>query len=250
MNKLLSCFSIVVAISLVGNAVEASDYTLLNGDVNGDFERDVSDGVYLLSHLFLGGPAPVPIATCGDDEPILVENGDMNGDMALDVSDPILLLNWLYVGGDEPAAACDFGGSGGQATTTTEVTHVDTTILAPRVNPCNGDVLLFSGKINGVTHTTVRPDDSLTFVFIASWASLIGTSILTGKEYHVLGGARITFNFGPGAEESTAVNKEYIIDPDGNIGVISFLLKATRDTNDNVRVDLADISFECIETGN
>ena len=32
-----------------------------NGDVNGDGEIDISDQVYLLFHLFTGGPAPIPI---------------------------------------------------------------------------------------------------------------------------------------------------------------------------------------------
>lgn len=31
-----------------------------NGDVNADGNLDISDAVYLLSHLFLGGPEPVP----------------------------------------------------------------------------------------------------------------------------------------------------------------------------------------------
>jgi len=33
-----------------------------NGDVNGDTALDISDAVYLLTHLFHGGPAPVAIA--------------------------------------------------------------------------------------------------------------------------------------------------------------------------------------------
>ena len=32
-----------------------------NGDVNGDEKLDLSDAVYTLQHLFMGGPAPVPI---------------------------------------------------------------------------------------------------------------------------------------------------------------------------------------------
>ena len=35
-----------------------------NGDTNGDGAYDISDAVYLLSWLFLGGPAPVPILEC------------------------------------------------------------------------------------------------------------------------------------------------------------------------------------------
>ncbi len=40
----------------------------LNGDVNGDASRDVSDAVYLLRFLFQGGPEPVAIAAPGDLE--------------------------------------------------------------------------------------------------------------------------------------------------------------------------------------
>ena len=32
-----------------------------NGDVNGDGSRDISDAVYMLNWLFLGGPAPLPM---------------------------------------------------------------------------------------------------------------------------------------------------------------------------------------------
>jgi len=83
-------------------------FTLENGDVNGDQDRDVSDGIYLLSHLFLGGPAPVPLAYCGGFSPA-VTNGDSNGNGQLDVSDPIQILSWLYVGGVEPVVACGEG---------------------------------------------------------------------------------------------------------------------------------------------
>src|SRR5688572_31884936 len=33
-----------------------------NGDVNADQALDISDPVYLLSHLFFAGPPPVPLA--------------------------------------------------------------------------------------------------------------------------------------------------------------------------------------------
>ncbi len=45
-----------------------------NGDTNGDGERDLSDAVYLLNWLFVGGPEPV---AAGDDcPPRFVDNGD------------------------------------------------------------------------------------------------------------------------------------------------------------------------------
>jgi hypothetical protein len=51
----------VVVLSLTGHqagAVQAPPAG--NGDVNGDGEINLSDAVYLLTALFLGGPAPVP----------------------------------------------------------------------------------------------------------------------------------------------------------------------------------------------
>ena len=36
-------------------------YALDNGDVNGDLERDLGDGIYLLRTLFARGPQPAPL---------------------------------------------------------------------------------------------------------------------------------------------------------------------------------------------
>jgi hypothetical protein len=89
---------------------ESMGFALQNGDTNGDLDRDLSDGVYLLSHLFLGGPGPVPLAYCAGAAPA-VRNGDTNGDGSLDLSDGVHLLNWLAAGGLAPEPACP-GGSG------------------------------------------------------------------------------------------------------------------------------------------
>src|SRR6266542_999135 len=66
---------------------------IINGDSNGDWDIDLSDGVYLLNFLYGGGPAPVPV-DCGTGL-ISSENGDSNGDGSKDVSDVIVLLGWL-----------------------------------------------------------------------------------------------------------------------------------------------------------
>lgn len=84
-------------------------YALDNGDVNGDHERDISDVLYLFSNLYLGGPAPVPLAYCAGLAPA-VANGDSNADGAVDLSDGIQILGWLFIGAAEPAAACGDGG--------------------------------------------------------------------------------------------------------------------------------------------
>ena len=73
MRKLTVALLFVIAILLAGrfwqelnsiaNAGGADPLaTLLNGDVNGDQILDMSDAVYLLIHLFNGGPEPVAFA--------------------------------------------------------------------------------------------------------------------------------------------------------------------------------------------
>ena len=73
MRKLTVALLFVIAILLAGrfwqelnSIASAGDNdplaTLLNGDVNGDQVLDMSDAVYLLIHLFNGGPDPVAFA--------------------------------------------------------------------------------------------------------------------------------------------------------------------------------------------
>jgi hypothetical protein len=103
--------AVCLALSLPLPAVESSGvvgFALDNGDVNGDLARDVSDPIYLLAHLFLGGPEAAPLAHCGAQAP-LVRNGDANGDGNLDVSDPIRLLGWLFDSAPAPLHPCGDG---------------------------------------------------------------------------------------------------------------------------------------------
>jgi len=78
-----------------------------NGDVNGDAVVDISDAVYLLGWLFLGGPAPAPLCdTAGVGADCAADNGDTNGDTELDISDVLYLLIWHFLGGPEPLPIC------------------------------------------------------------------------------------------------------------------------------------------------
>ncbi len=63
------------------------------GDVNDDGKHDISDGIFHLSHLFLGGER----WNCD-------EGADINGDGKQDISDPVYLLTHLFLGGPEPPA--------------------------------------------------------------------------------------------------------------------------------------------------
>ncbi len=96
-------------------ATEVVGYALENGDTNGDLTRDLSDGIYALSNLFLGGPSPVPLATCSGRTPA-VRNGDTNGDGSLDVSDIVGLFNWLFSSGPAPVSSCGDGLAGNAGT--------------------------------------------------------------------------------------------------------------------------------------
>ncbi len=52
-----------------GDVITDPGFALENGDTNGDLERDLSDAVYLLGHLFLGGPGPVELQPCATEPP-------------------------------------------------------------------------------------------------------------------------------------------------------------------------------------
>lgn len=69
------------------------DLRFIRGDTNGDGFADISDSIYGLSHLFLGGPGP----DCDDA-------ADVNDDGAIDISDMIYALSFLFLGGRPPPA--------------------------------------------------------------------------------------------------------------------------------------------------
>ena len=91
--------------------LRVADPAIENGDTNGDGRRDLSDGIYLLLHLFLGGAAPVSgscpeLPPCLVPQIVVVENGDTNGDSRRDVADAVTLLEWLFRAGRPPVPLC------------------------------------------------------------------------------------------------------------------------------------------------
>ena len=62
------------------------------GDVNQDGAINIGDPIYLLTHLFNSGPAPLPVP----------EVGDVNGDGGVDIGDAISLLTFLFNNGPAP----------------------------------------------------------------------------------------------------------------------------------------------------
>jgi hypothetical protein len=65
--------------------------TFIRGDTNADGDLNITDGIFLLNYLYLGGTAP----------PCL-DSADCNDDGEHNITDGIFILNYLYLGGTEP----------------------------------------------------------------------------------------------------------------------------------------------------
>lgn len=64
----------------------------LAGNANGDASRNVADAVYLVNHIFKGGPQPTPLMKCGD----------ANCDINVNVADAVYMINYVFNGGPTP----------------------------------------------------------------------------------------------------------------------------------------------------
>jgi len=93
MRKHFNLLTILVISAIIGlTAAEVrSDY--ICGDANGDSDVNVSDAVYIINYVFVGGDPPDPL-----------EIADCNCDTDVNVSDAVYIINYVFVGGNEP---CD-----------------------------------------------------------------------------------------------------------------------------------------------
>ena len=66
------------------------------GDANADLSVNVSDAVYIINYVFVGGDAPNPL-----------ESADANCDLSVNVSDAVYIINFVFSGGNNP---CDTDG--------------------------------------------------------------------------------------------------------------------------------------------
>ncbi|MEE9443104.1 MAG: dockerin type I domain-containing protein [candidate division Zixibacteria bacterium] len=73
---------------------DACDYVC--GDANGDRNPDIGDAVFIINHVFKGGPAPDPVVA-----------GDANCDGNTDVGDAVYIINHVFKGGPAPCAGCE-----------------------------------------------------------------------------------------------------------------------------------------------
>ncbi len=68
------------------------------GDVNADREITISDAVYMINYIFMGG-----------DEPDPIETGEVNCDGRISLVDAVYIINYIFADGYEP---CDPDGDG------------------------------------------------------------------------------------------------------------------------------------------
>ncbi|MGB7062239.1 MAG: hypothetical protein WBF13_07790 [Candidatus Zixiibacteriota bacterium] len=76
--------------------ITTSEIPVICGDVNNDGIVNVGDIVYLVSYLYKGGPAPIPMECVGD----------VNNDDVVNVGDVVYLVSYLYRGGPVPDPNC------------------------------------------------------------------------------------------------------------------------------------------------
>ena len=78
---------------LVSCGSEPGSRRFRRGDMNGSATIDLSDAVFGLSYLFLGGTVP-----------LCLDAADANDDARFDIADPIFVLSFLFSGGVHPPA--------------------------------------------------------------------------------------------------------------------------------------------------
>ncbi len=65
------------------------------GDADGNATINISDAVYLISYIFIGGSPPDPLL-----------NGDADCTGIISISDAVYLISYIFAGGGAPGAAC------------------------------------------------------------------------------------------------------------------------------------------------
>lgn len=77
------------------------------GDCNQDGTLDISDGVCLLGHLFLGEPETLPCGGGTAQDPGNQALLDSNGDGTVDISDAVSVFGFLFLGSPPPVSGVD-----------------------------------------------------------------------------------------------------------------------------------------------
>jgi hypothetical protein len=104
-----------VKIALLGEGPEGNQF--IRGNANGDGVINITDGIYILNFLFLGGETP----EC-------LDAADSNNDDIVNITDGIYVLNFLFLGGGDPPApfpACGLDPEGDEDGVTCLTQHAD-----------------------------------------------------------------------------------------------------------------------------
>lgn len=78
---------------LAGGNIVVEPY--LCGDSNSDGLVNVSDVIWIVNYVFVGGDPPLPY-----------ESGDANCDSVVSISDAVYIINYIFVGGNVPCFDC------------------------------------------------------------------------------------------------------------------------------------------------
>ncbi len=82
--------------ALIARAIEYfAEESVMYGDVNKDWMVNIFDITYLISYLYMVGPAPLNM-----------NNGDVNSDCVINIFDVTYLITYLYKDGPEPTEGC------------------------------------------------------------------------------------------------------------------------------------------------
>lgn len=95
MQRIFYLIALAVMTAFMGLAMTDLHADYLCGDANTDDMLNVSDAVFIINHVFIGGAAPDPACI-----------GNANEDAALNVSDAVFIINHVFIGGPAPGAYC------------------------------------------------------------------------------------------------------------------------------------------------
>ncbi|HEQ98012.1 MAG TPA: hypothetical protein ENO22_01580 [candidate division Zixibacteria bacterium] len=90
MKKILLLSLVIVLIMPLESA--RADCQGICGDTNADGSVNLSDAIWLINYIFVGGPPPQPVLACGD----------ANTDGVAAMQDVVWIINFVFVSGAQP----------------------------------------------------------------------------------------------------------------------------------------------------
>ena len=87
--------SAIALVNYAKNLFGESAVTQVEGDADNNGKVDISDLVYIVDYMFLGGPPPFSLNAA-----------DVDGSCQIDVSDLVYFAEYMFLGGPAPLAGC------------------------------------------------------------------------------------------------------------------------------------------------